>query len=161
HLMNRERHPLTRRDLVATTAGCTALPRARGAAQSLPAKPNIGLIVADDLGYGHLGCYGPTKIRTPHPCRLAAGGKRFRQFYSGCTVCAPSRCALMTGRHTGHCSVRSNSGGVPLLESDVTMGAVLKKAGYATGGFGKWGLGDADTAGAPGKHGFDEFFGYL
>jgi arylsulfatase A-like enzyme len=124
-------------------------------------SPNIVLIVADDLGYSHLGCYGQQKIRTPNLDRLALQGARFTQFYAGCAVSAPSRCALMTGLHTGHCSVRSNSGGVPLQPGDVTLSQRLKDAGYATGLFGKWGLGDAGTAGAPNRKGFDEFFGYL
>lgn len=123
--------------------------------------PNIIFIMADDLGYGDLGCYGQTKIRTPHINALAAEGVRFTDAYSGCTVCAPSRSVLMTGLHTGHTSVRSNSGGVPLLAEDVTVGEVLKPARYATGCFGKWGLGDIGTAGVPWKQGFDEFFGYL
>jgi arylsulfatase A len=123
--------------------------------------PNIVLIMADDLGYGDLGCYGQTKIRTPNIDRLAAEGLRFTDAYAGCTVCAPSRSVLMTGYHMGHTSVRGNTGGQSLSESDVTMAMVMKQAGYATGGYGKWGLGDRGTPGAPPKKGFDEFFGYL
>lgn len=123
--------------------------------------PNIVYIMADDLGYGDLGCYGQTKIQTPNIDRLASQGIRFTDTYAGCTVCAPSRSVLMTGRHMGHTSVRSNPGGVPLLSTDVTVAEVLKSAGYATGGFGKWGLGDKGTDGAPWKKGFDQFFGYL
>jgi arylsulfatase A-like enzyme len=123
--------------------------------------PNIILIMADDLGYNHLGCYGQQKIRTPNLDRLASEGTRFTQFYAGCTVSAPSRCALMTGMHTGHCSVRANSGGVPLQPGDVTLAQRLKQTGYRAGLFGKWGLGDAGTAGSPNRKGFDEFFGYL
>ena len=123
--------------------------------------PNIVFILADDLGYGDLGCYGQKMIRTPNIDRLAAEGLRFTNCYSGCTVCAPSRNVLMTGRHAGHITVRSNPGGVPILPSDVTVAQVLKSAGYATGGFGKWGLGAIDTPGVPWKHGFDRFFGYL
>jgi arylsulfatase A-like enzyme len=123
--------------------------------------PNIIFIMADDLGYGDLGCYGQTKIRTPHIDALAAEGLRFTDAYSGCTVCAPSRSVLMTGLHMGHTSVRCNPGGVPLLPGDVTVGEVLKRARYATGCFGKWALGPIGTAGVPWKHGFDEFFGYL
>ena len=122
--------------------------------------PNIVWIMADDLGYGDVGCYGQQHIRTPNIDRLAKEGTRFTDAYSGCTVCAPSRSVLMTGLHMGHTSVRSNPGGVPLLASDVTVAQVLKNAGYATGGFGKWGLGDAGTEGVPTEHGFDEFFGY-
>lgn len=124
-------------------------------------RPNIVLIMADDLGYGDLGCYGQKQIRTPNIDRLAAGGIRFTDAYAGCTVCAPSRSVLMTGYHAGHTSVRANSGGQSLAEEDVTLAMLLKRAGYATGGFGKWGLGDRGTPGAPPKKGFDEFFGYL
>jgi arylsulfatase A len=124
-------------------------------------RPNIIFILGDDLGYGYLGCYGQQKIRTPNIDRLAAEGMRFTQCYAGCTVCAPSRSTLMTGLHTGHTPVRFNGGGDPLMPEDVTVASVLKQAGYATGCFGKWGLGDINTTGVPWKHGFDEFFGYL
>jgi arylsulfatase A-like enzyme len=124
-------------------------------------RPNIVFLMADDLGYGDLGCYGQQKIRTPNIDRLAASGTKFTQAYAGCTVCAPSRSVLMTGYHMGHTSVRSNPGGVPLLPEDVTVAEVLKSAGYATGVFGKWGLGDIGTEGHPNKQGFDEFCGYL
>ncbi|MDZ7639931.1 MAG: arylsulfatase [Bryobacterales bacterium] len=123
--------------------------------------PNIVLIMADDLGYGDLGCYGQKQIRTPNIDRLAAEGLRFTDAYAGCTVCAPSRSCLMTGYHMGHTSVRGNTGGQSLAEGDVTIPMVLKQAGYATGGYGKWGLGDLGTPGVPPKKGFDEFFGYL
>jgi len=125
-----------------------------------PAKPNIVFILADDLGYGDLGCYGQTKIRTPHLDKLAADGIRFTHCYSGSTVCAPSRCTLITGLHTGHCRVRGN-GGFFLNAEDVTVAKLLHDAGYATGVIGKWGLGDPGTAGVPSKQGFDEFFGFL
>jgi len=124
-------------------------------------RPNVVFIMADDLGHGHLGCYGQTIIQTPNIDRLAREGLRFTQAYAGCTVCAPSRSVLMTGLHTGHTPVRANSGGVSLRDEDVTVAEVLKKAGYATGCFGKWGLGEHGTAGVPWKQGFDEFFGYL
>lgn len=123
--------------------------------------PNIVLIMADDLGIGDLGCYGQKQIRTPNIDRLAAEGLRFTDAYSGCTVCAPSRSVLMTGYHMGHTSVRGNTGGQSLAPGDVTMAMVLKQAGYATGGYGKWGLGDRGTPGAPPKKGWDEFYGYL
>jgi arylsulfatase A-like enzyme len=122
--------------------------------------PNIVYIMADDLGYSDLGCYGQETIRTPNADRLAAEGMRFNQAYAGCTVCAPSRSVLMTGLHMGHTSVRSNPGGVPILPEDVTVAEVLKTADYRTGMFGKWGLGDIGTTGEPRKQGFDEFFGY-
>jgi hypothetical protein len=124
-------------------------------------KPNIVWIMADDLGVGDLGCYGQTKIATPHIDRLSREGKRFTSAYAGCTVCAPSRSVLMTGLHTGHTPVRANSGGVPLLPDEVTVAAKLQDAGYRTGMFGKWGLGDINSSGAPEKQGFDEYCGYL
>ncbi|MHC4398716.1 MAG: arylsulfatase [Planctomycetota bacterium] len=126
-----------------------------------PGRPNIVFIMADDLGYGHLGCYGQTKIRTPNIDRMASEGTRFTQCYAGHCVCAPSRSTLMTGHHTGHTSVRANGGGAPLVPEDVTVAEVLKQVGYATGGFGKWGLGDHGTTGVPYKQGFDQFYGYL
>jgi len=122
--------------------------------------PNIVFILADDLGYGDLGCYGQQQIRTPNIDRLAAEGVRFTSCYSGSTVCAPSRCALMTGKHTGHCRIRSNAR-VPLLPEDVTLAEVLHDAGYATGIIGKWGLGEPETTGLPTRQGFDFWFGYL
>lgn len=123
-------------------------------------KPNIILFLADDLGYGDLGCYGQKSIKTPQLDRVADEGMRFTDFYSGSTVCAPSRCALMTGYHTGHSRVRGN-GIVPLLPEDLTVAEVLKAAGYATAIFGKWGLGEPGTTGVPNQKGFDEWFGYL
>lgn len=126
-----------------------------------PQRPNIVFILADDLGYGHLGCYGQKKILTPNIDKLAAEGMRFTQCYSGSQVCAPSRSTLMTGLHTGHTPVRSNGGDKSLADSDVTVAEVLKKAGYATGGFGKWGLGIENSEGRPTQQGFDEFFGFL
>ncbi|MFN3407861.1 MAG: arylsulfatase [Limisphaerales bacterium] len=126
-----------------------------------PVTPNIILIVADDLGYGDLGCYGQTRIRTPNLDRLAAEGTRFTQFYAGSTVCAPSRSALMTGQHTGHTRFRGNRPNVSLQPEDNTLGLMLKGAGYFTGVIGKWALGDEGSPGQPGDKGFDEFAGYL
>jgi uncharacterized sulfatase len=122
-------------------------------------KPNIILILADDLGYGDLGCYGQKKIQTPHLDRLAKEGLRFTQCYAGSTVCAPSRCVLMTGLHTGHCQVRGNSK-AELKPGTTTLASVLKQAGYATGHVGKWGLAYPNGPGLPTKQGFDEFLGY-
>src|SRR3989304_2797674 len=117
---------------------------ARAADATKPAaaarRPNMVFILADDLGYGALGCYGQRQIQTPRIDRLAAQGIRFTQFYAGSTVCAPSRCVLMTGLHTGHCHIRGNAR-VNLRPEDVTVAKVLQKAGYATGLVGKWGLG--------------------
>jgi arylsulfatase A-like enzyme len=146
---------MTRRDFFITS---TALGVTRAADQR---PPNIVFIMADDLGYGDLGCYGQKIIQTPNIDKLAHEGMRFTDAYAGCTVCAPSRSVLMTGLHMGHTSVRSNPGGVPLLASDFTVAEMLKQAGYSTGCFGKWGLGDIGTDGVPWKQGFDEFFGYL
>jgi len=124
-------------------------------------RPNIVLIIADDLGYGHLGCYGQEIIQTPNIDRLAGEGMRFTQAYAGCSVCAPSRNTLMTGQHTGHVSVRGNGGGVSLQPNDTTVVQLLKNTGYQCALFGKWGLGEYGTPGVPLNKGFDEFFGYL
>ncbi|MDO8542940.1 MAG: arylsulfatase [Opitutaceae bacterium] len=128
-------------------------------------KPNIVFILADDLGYGELGCYGQKLIQTPNIDRMAAEGMRFTQFYAGSTVCAPSRSVLMTGQHLGHTRVRGNAGGnyasQTLGASDITVARVLQQSGYATALVGKWGLGEAGSTGDPRKHGFDYFFGYL
>jgi len=124
-------------------------------------RPNVLFIMADDLGHAHLGCYGGTKIATPHIDRLATEGLRFTQAYAGCSVCAPCRSVLMTGYHMGHTPVRANMGAVPLFDADRTVAEELKSGGYATGCFGKWGLGEDGSEGVPYKQGFDEFFGYL
>jgi len=128
--------------------------------ETFNSPPNIIFIMADDLGYGDLGCYGQTQIQTPHIDRLAKEGMRFTEAYAGSTVCAPSRCALMTGLHTGHCRIRGNKD-IPLLPEDVTVAEVLKNAGYTTALIGKWGLGDPNTTGIPNEQGFDYFYGYL
>jgi arylsulfatase A len=137
------------------------------AALALSASPSVVLIVADDLGYGELGCYGQKKIRTPSLDRMAKEGMRFTRFYAGSPVCAPSRCCLMTGKHGGHAWVRNNreakkgeEGQTPLPTSEVTLTELLKKAGFATAGMGKWGLGPPGSEGDPLKRGFDHFFGY-
>ena len=148
--------------LLALLLSLVAAPRGR------TEPPNIVFILADDLGYGDLGCYGQARIRTPHLDRMAAEGTRFTQVYAGATVCAPSRSVLMQGLHTGHCRVRGNAGrGNPMAQSlrpgDLTVARLLQEAGYRTGLFGKWGLGDNPGAepGLPRRQGFDEFFGYL
>lgn len=123
-------------------------------------RPNIVFILADDLGYGELGCFGQQKIRTPNIDRLAATGMRLTDCYAGSAVCAPSRCTLMTGLHTGHCLVRGNAR-VPLRPNDRTVAELLKQQGYTSALVGKWGLGDIGTTGVPGAKGFDEWFGYL
>jgi len=153
---------LNRRQFLGTlaAAGFASLARAQEAK-----KPNIVLIVADDLGYAELGSYGQKKIRTPHLDRLAAQGMRFTQAYAGNAVCAPSRCVLMTGKHPGHATIRNNSeakpeGQRPIPADEITLAKVLRAQGYATGAFGKWGLGGPGTVGDPIRQGFDRFFGY-
>ena len=128
-------------------------------------KPNIIYILADDLGYAELGCYGQKKIRTPNIDKLAAEGMTFSQHYSGSPVCAPSRCVLMTGLHTGHSFIRDNrevrpEGQYPIPAETFTVARMLKKAGYATCAIGKWGLGPVGSTGDPNRQGFDHFFGY-
>jgi arylsulfatase A-like enzyme len=125
-----------------------------------PQKPNIIFILADDLGYGDLACFGSKIIKTPNLDKMAADGIKLTQFYSGSTVCAPSRCALMTGLHTGNAYIRGN-GEVSLRKRDVIIPQLLKTAGYQTGLFGKWGLGDINSEGSPEKKGWDYFSGYL
>jgi arylsulfatase A len=136
-----------------------------GLAASKPPPPNIIFILADDLGHGDLGAYGQTKIATPNLDRLAAGGMRFTRHYSGNAVCAPSRCVLLTGRHPGHAWIRDNGevqpeGQRPLPAGTPTLARLLQAHGYATGAFGKWGLGGPGSEGDPLRQGFDRFFGY-
>ncbi|MBN1393761.1 MAG: arylsulfatase [Pirellulales bacterium] len=123
-------------------------------------KPNIIFILADDLGYGDLGCYGQKRIETPNLDRMAREGVRFTDCYAGATVCAPSRCSLMTGLHGGHARIRGN-GLVPLRPEDTTVAETLRAAGYATGAIGKWGLGEEGSTGVPNRQGFDYWYGYL
>src|SRR5688500_1580688 len=140
--------------------------------RSPAAPPNIVFILADDLGYGELGAYGQKRIRTPRLDRMASEGMRFTQFYAGSTVCAPSRGAFLTGRHTGHAYVRDNyglgghtdedeRGQHPLPPEHPTLARALRARGYATAMVGKWGLGGPESTGVPTKQGFDFFFGYL
>jgi len=128
-------------------------------------KPNIIYILADDMGYGDLSCYGQEHFKTPNIDRLAEEGIRFVNHYAGSTVCAPSRGTLMTGKHTGHSYNRGNKGSdlgdFPMAKDEVTVAEVLKEAGYVTGMFGKWGLGYVGSEGEPKEQGFDEFYGYL
>ncbi len=136
-----------------------------------PPRLNVVFILADDLGWGELGCYGQQKIPTPHIDRLASQGMRFTQHYTGAPVCAPARCVLMTGKHLGHAEVRGNfrapqafpeftEGQYPLSEAALTVAQVFQRAGYATGAMGKWGLGPVGSTGDPNRKGFDLFFGY-
>lgn len=156
-------------DPAGLSAGAGTAPRAVDAQKD---RPNLILIVADDLGWGEVGCYGQEKIRTPHLDALAAEGVRFTDFYAGAPVCAPSRCVLLTGLHSGHAQVRGNTEGGgwdadsvegqrPLLPGTTTLGTLLQQAGYATACVGKWGLGGPDSTGAPEHQGFDHFFGFL
>lgn len=140
------------------------------AAACSPPPPNIVFVLADDLGWGDLGAYGSERLRTPRLDELAAAGTRFTEVYAGSAVCAPSRCTLMTGRHSGHCTVRDNLAQgdgdretrlVPLGPDDVTVASLLRHAGYATGLVGKWGLGGQGTSGAPDAQGFDSHYGLL
>lgn len=128
-------------------------------------KPNIVFILADDLGYGDLGCFGQRRIETPNLDRMAAEGLRFTDAYGGSAVCAPSRCSFLTGLHTGHCRIRENRSihgeRVSLRPQDLTVAEVLQAAGYRTGAIGKWGVGEACTGGTPNKKGFDEWLGFL
>ncbi len=146
--------------------GCASL-----AADAPARRPNIVFILADDLGYGDLGCYGQKKIRTPNIDRLAAEGMRLTTHYAGNNVCAPSRCVLMTGKHPGHAFIRDNkqakSAGLPFEEGQMPVPSnalqlplTLKKLGYATGAFGKWGLGPVGSTGDPAKQGIDQFYGF-
>jgi len=145
---------ITRRGFLGA-AGAAALP-----AQTR--KPNILFILADDLGYGNLGCYGQRQIETPNLDRMAAEGMRFADAYAGSTVCAPSRCCLMTGYHAGHARTRGNKyPDLPLRPQDITVTELLKKAGYRTGLFGKWSLGQLGSTGYPTRKGFDEWFGFF
>jgi arylsulfatase len=131
-------------------------------------QPNIVFILADDLGSADLGCYGQTKIRTPNLDRLAADGMRFTNFYAGCSVCAPSRCTLMTGKHLGHATIRDNmqrkpgfEGQHPMQAGTVTVAQLLKNAGYTTAIVGKWGLGMPEDDSSPLDYGFEHHYGYL
>jgi arylsulfatase A-like enzyme len=165
---------VSRREFLKAAAAGAAMSAFGGCAgaESLPAagarsrrQPNIIYILADDLGYGDLSCYGQKKFSTPNIDRLAKEGMLFTQHYAGSTVCAPSRCVLMTGLHTGHCQIRGNKGMQPegqhpMKQNTVTAARLLEQCGYVTGAFGKWGLGGPGSSGEPNNQGFDIFFGY-
>ncbi len=167
-----------RRDfLKMVAAGGLSLPFSQHLLSADPARPNVIFILADDLGYAETGCYGQKKIRTPNIDNLAREGIRFTQHYSGSPVCAPSRCALLTGKHTGHAYIRDNDemappgvdvwqhpeieGQRPLAAGTFTLGTLFQRAGYRTACIGKWGLGGPGTTGQPNLVGFDHFYGYL
>jgi len=148
-------------------AALVALGMGAGWARADDRPPNIVFLLADDMGYGELGCYGQTKIRTPNIDQLAKEGMRFTQHYSGSNVCAPSRCVLLSGKHQGHAHIRDNrqakgfsEGQVPVPPGELKLPLLLKDQGYVLGDFGKWGLGPVGSEGAPLKQGFDRFFGY-
>ena len=144
--------------LAGTSVSCTQ--------QTENTQPNVIFILADDLGYGDISCNGQTMIETPNIDKLASQGMRFTQHYSGSTVSAPSRSSLLTGLHTGHTPVRGNrelknaEGQFPLPAATFTMPEMFQQAGYATGAFGKWGLGFPGSEGDPNMQGIEEFFGY-
>ncbi|MCK4997978.1 MAG: arylsulfatase [Anaerohalosphaera sp.] len=137
-------------------SGCGSLPMKT----SKRRKPNIIYVMLDEWGYFEMSGLGNDKLLTPNIDKMMGEGMRFTQMLAGGSVCAPTRSVLMTGKHGGHTTVRANGGGEALRTEDVTVAEVLKDAGYATGGFGKWGLGDRGTTGVPEKHGFDLFYGY-
>lgn len=133
--------------------------------KSAERPPNIIFLIADDLGYGDIGAFGQTKIKTPSLDKLASEGMKLTRHYSGNPVCATSRCVLMTGKHPGHAQIRDNretkpEGQYPIVAGTKTIARILNENGYATGGFGKWGLGGPESDGRPVKQGFDKFFGY-
>ncbi|MEM6630392.1 MAG: arylsulfatase [Bacteroidota bacterium] len=145
--------------------GCNSLSVPEDPEQTAAPRPNIIYIMADDLGYGDLGCYGQAHFETPHLDKMATDGLIFTRHYAGSTVCAPSRSSLMTGMHTGHTYIRGNKewkpeGQHPIADSVETVAEYLQKAGYVTGAMGKWGLGGPDTEGVPHLQGFDKFYGY-
>ncbi len=174
-------HPMPRRQFVRTAGlGAAALSSGTlagcGGLLTRRRPTNVIFIMADDLGYAEVGCFGQRKIRTPNLDRLAAQGMRFTSHYSGSPVCAPSRCTLLTGQHTGHAYIRDNDemgergdvwhdpaleGQRPLLEGTYTIGQLFQGAGYATAAIGKWGLGGPGSTGEPNRQGFDLFYGYL
>lgn len=160
-----------KRLISATLVAASAFSLSAALARATP-QPNVVFILADDLGWGELGCYGQKKIRTPNIDRLASQGLRFTRHYSGAPVCAPARCVLMTGKHLGHAQIRGNlqarvnfpefkkGGQHPITADALTMAEVFKQAGYRTAAMGKWGLGPVGSTGDPNQQGFDHFYGY-
>jgi arylsulfatase A-like enzyme len=139
---------------------CLALLPLASTADAQSRPPNIVYLMVDELGYYEPSFMGNPNIQTPNVDRMAAAGIRFNNLYAGAPVCAPTRCCFLTGKHSGHTSVRANGGGTPMRAEEETIASVLKRKGYATGGFGKWGCGGRDSTGVPEKHGFDVFVGY-
>lgn len=168
YLLGHLLHRITTLIIIAGAIFWSIFPCTKAFSADSARSPNIVLILADDLGYGELGCYGQKSIVTPQLDRMAREGMRFTHFYAGATVCAPSRSVLMTGQHHGRTRVRGNAGAAnpvaqALRPDDTTVARMLQQAGYRTALIGKWGLGDVGPAetGVPRKQGFDEFFGYL
>ncbi len=146
--------------------GLAAAQASRAAGDGAATRPNLVFVMADDLGYGEVGCFGQTKIKTPRMDRMAAEGMRFTQWYAPAPVCAPSRACLIAGLHGGHAAVRDNrevqpEGQHPLAAEAPGLARMLQGAGYDTAMIGKWGLGAPGSSGEPGRQGFDAFFGYL
>ena len=166
--MSRESHSVSSAGRFAKLAIVWILGLSAPSGSAVPAgaaeidRPNIIVILADDLGYGDLGCFGQKTLQTPRLDQMATEGMRFTQFYAGCTVCAPSRSVLMTGRHGGRTVVRGNSTAPVIIQpGQPTVASVLKSAGYATGCIGKWGIGTPDNLTNPNDVGFDHFYGYI
>ena len=160
HLLRQLLHGIVALILVMISAVSSRNSALAGTEATQDGVPNIVFILADDLGYGDLGCYGQKVIQTPNIDRMAAEGMRFTDCYAGSTVCAPSRCCLMTGLHTGHAFIRGNAR-IPLPPEEITVAEILKEAGYTTALIGKWGLGEVGSTGHPNRQGFDYFYGYL
>jgi arylsulfatase A-like enzyme len=156
NLQSQNMNPI--RNILCTVLFLLGVPTLVSAA--MDAKPNVIYLMADELGYYEPGFMGGQTIQTPNLDKLAAGGLIMRNMFGGGSVCAPTRCCLLTGKHSGHTSVRSNGGGTPLRADEETIASIVKARGYATGGFGKWGCGGRDSTGVPEKHGFDLFLGY-
>lgn len=153
---------ISRRNFLQSAASMAAGTLCANAMSAAMPPPNIVFILTDDLGYADLGCYGQKQIQTPNLDRMAAEGIRFTQCYAGATVCAPSRCCLLTGFHGGHARVRDNlPNDIWLRPDDFTIGELLKQAGYRTGAIGKWSMGDPGSWGLPNYQGFDYFYGHL
>ena len=123
-------------------------------------KPNVVYMILDELGYYEMSFMGHNILQTPNIDKMASEGMQFTQCLAGAPVCGPTRCTLLTGKHMGHADMRINNGGAAISADEFTLGELFKSCGYATGGFGKWGIGDAGTTGVPEKHGFDLFYGY-
>jgi len=148
--------------LVAVAAQSSMIAVNKACSAEKSSVPNIVLILADDLGYGDLGCFGQKVLKTPRLDAMARQGMRFTQFYAGCTVCAPSRSVMLTGKHCGHTVVRGNSTAPVVIQpGQPTLASVLKQAGYKTGCVGKWGVGTPDNFTNPNDAGFDHFYGYV